>query len=139
MKMAFITCLKNSYSYFLSIFSSLFTIKLINKNIWEKWILVGARLFEHGGRRLTAAGSSAESTHLTVYIVLFVRNELLFPLRTRFTDEGDITFAHEWLVTCIKVYFYSEWCSRSSEALVLGAHVISCLLVCSKEYFGRNA
>jgi hypothetical protein len=32
---------------------------------------------------------------------LVVRNELLFPQKTHFTEEGDITFT-QWLVTCIK-------------------------------------
>jgi hypothetical protein len=28
------------------------------------------------------------------FLFLVVRNELLFPLKTHFTEEGDITFAH---------------------------------------------
>jgi hypothetical protein len=32
---------------------------LPNFYIWDRWILVGARFLQHGGRRSTAAGSSA--------------------------------------------------------------------------------
>jgi hypothetical protein len=38
--------------------------------------------------------------HKTKLFFLVVRNELLFPQKTHFTEEGDITFS-QWLVTCI--------------------------------------
>ena len=36
-----------------------------------------------------------------------VRNELLLPLKIRVAEGGHITLIHEWVVTCIRMYFYS--------------------------------